>query len=100
MTKQEAIRERAINDLMIYKSYDRLPCEHIVDCVSKSFHSQGVVIKVERELPCAEYSPLPTMDEGYNKGHKQGFKCGVMDELDIILKAGYVAVEPLIKEVK
>ena len=51
MDKRDEIREHAIIDLMNYKAFDRLPCEYIVDCVLQSLDLEGVVIKVDRELP-------------------------------------------------
>lgn len=58
--------------------------------------SQGVVLKVERELPCCEYGTMPTMSEDYNIGYKKGFGTGAIDMLSAVFRAGYSAVEPLV----
>ena len=71
-----------------------------MELIMQYLDSQGVVIKVERKLPCPEYSPIPTMDEGYNMGYERGFQCGVMGTLDVVIKSGCGFFEPLIQEGK
>ena len=85
MTKQEEIREHLIEDLMNYKGFDRAPTETIIDCVLGSLSLEDVVIKVdENKLPTISYNTAyPENEEIYQQA---------------MLKAGYVAVEPLIKE--
>ena len=60
--------------------------------IIKMQDSQGVVIKVERELPENAYliSSTGKMDIDYKMGYR-----GAQQDM---LKAGYVAVEPLIGE--
>ena len=114
MTKQEEIREGLAQSLFNSQMYND-QCfgadtrkkvwdkenEHYyawADNILYDLHSEGVVLKSKRELPCPEYSPVLTMDDGYNLGFERGFKCGVMDTICEYTEAGYVAVEPLIKE--
>ena len=60
----------------------------VSDRVLNYLHSQGVVIKVDRELPNdAIYRP-PKQEEAYCEGR------------DTVIQAGYTAWEPLIKECK
>ena len=87
LTKQEGIREHAIVDLMKRKGFDRYPTEFIVDYVLQSLDLDGVVIKVERELPEDCISCLT----GENRTIKS-----VWINQDKLKEAGYVAVEPLI----
>jgi len=80
MTKQEEIREGLGN---VIAQWHPLVTGDLLDAILSYLHSQGVVIKVDRELPkecqdCALY-------RSYSGG---GIK---------LLKAGYVVVEPLIK---
>lgn len=61
-----------------------------VDTIFSYLHSQGVVIKVEKELPF----PMCTVrmnDPRYQDG-------AMIHAQKLMLEAGYVAVEPLIKE--
>ena len=83
MTKQEEIREGAIISLMDYKGFHKGPTEYIIDYVFKYLHSRGVVIKVKRELPELSW-------------RQKNLEDGVEVQQDM-LKAGYIAVEPLIK---
>ena len=66
-------------------------------------HSQGVVIKVDRELPenpnrarniSIDEHPEKTWDVAHSVGWRDGWESGRDDTID----AGYVAVEPLIEE--
>ncbi len=104
MTKQEKMRERAIIDLMNYKGFDRLPTEYIVDHLFAFLHSQGVVIRVDRELPNKKCLPIfdkptrtiiITVPQWWDKEALISYFGTVNQEQ--MLKAGYVAVEPLIK---
>ena len=93
MTKQEKIR-KGIADKFLnyqgtnYKHATKLERENalvMADNVVEVLHSQGVVIKVKRELPPSDVDDICTLNE-------------VIWEYRIVLrKAGYVAVEPLIK---
>ena len=99
MSKQEEIREGAIVSLMKYKGFDRGPCEYIVDHLAKYYDSQGVVIKVERELP---ENPIPIPNLKGSVGLPQqlaavSFQTYRESQQDM-LEAGYTAVEPLLEE--
>lgn len=118
MTKQEKIREGVARQLyywltMAYRNEDNFNetaweaisekdreyyREYYAEPLMKSLHSQGVVIRVEKELP----KTIPVLP----KFHKQG----IITDDDLLdyarvtellnrmeyIKAGYVAVEPLI----
>lgn len=91
MDKQEEIREgmeNSIRDIGYYLGWQ----EDATEAVLKYLHSQGVVIKVDKELPNAPVpcpEPIPN-DTYYYRGYEQA-------KVDM---AGYVATEPLIEEVK
>jgi len=101
MTKQEEIREwvkewvlgirQYLNDTEHSPEPFTKPIDPNVLIVEfpnkllKYLHSQGVVIKVERELPFADWITVPPSEIA--KYTQQN-----------MLKAGYKAVEPLIKE--
>ena len=61
-------------------------------------HDNNVVIKVDRNLAIIPYKPVKTMDKGYNRGMERGYKCGAIDTIASMGRAGYVAVESLIRE--
>lgn len=95
MSKQDEIREgmeRAVVEFAFNEPYEGLPtrektsARNWVTARLRELHDNGVAIKVDRELPTV-------IDEFGN------FKLGgqILDEM---LKAGYVAVEPLTEEVK
>ena len=93
MSKQKEIREGAIVSLMNYKGFHRAPCEYIVDHLAKYYDSQGIVIKVDRELP--EWlkfkwanNPCITTQDAIDKHFT----------FDIVEDAGLVSVEPLIEK--
>jgi len=113
MTKQQKIREWAIKSLMAYKGYDRVPTEYIIDHVFADLHSQGVVIlDKERGLPdfCkGERKRLEDIPKHWDMRDKHDtwemqdceHTIGVtLRTQGDMLKAGYVAVEPLIEEGK
>ena len=66
----------------------------IAAVIIKRLHSKDVVIKVERELP--EFARILSLDRyaEFNYAYIKGQEF----ERDTEYKAGYVAVEPLIKE--
>ena len=85
MTKQEEIREGMENVIRGYEGAERWSGV-ITDGLLGYLHSQGVVIKVDRELPdmpCYSHTREKT---AYSRSQED------------MLNAGYVAVEPLIKE--
>jgi len=90
MTKQEEISKglAQLTELWIQNNYP-IGSQTFSDLADQSLaylHSQGVVIKVDRELPDnAIYYP-PKQLESYNAGRQ------------IMISGGYVAVEPLIEE--
>jgi len=96
MTKQEEIREgirRLIDGCYNARNpdYPKLiafqPMKFLNE-IMPYLHSQGVVIKVDGELPSS-----PFIEES---GDNNGFIVG----RDFMLRAGYTAVIPLIKESK
>jgi len=89
MTKREEIREGIKRIVAVWEESDGNTTRGIDDRILEYLHSQGVVIKVERELKMPEY----WAGEWYidENGNKQTLEDAVGD-------AGYVAVEPLIKE--
>ena len=101
MTKQEEIRKEIAS--LTYQSCidaghkprkesDYLP---LADELLSYLYSQGaVVIKVKRELP--EYAPFPERNPKPIEG--AAFLLGMDIGREDMLKAGYVAVEPLIEE--
>lgn len=95
MNKQEEIGKEVFN--FIYTGLvEGERYGDIADSILYYLHSQGVVIKVEKELPITTGlygKPLPINgSDDYNKGQIKGQQ----DMLD----AGYVAVESLIEEEK
>ena len=99
MTKQEEIREvidAHTDDVCLYQDS---PCEFrgsygycistddAYKCLMKRLSEIGVVIKVDRELPESCHTVKGEHAHGY-------YEYGQED----MLKAGYVAVEPLIKQ--
>ena len=101
MTKQEAIREGIVEPICdaclpyICAHWDLTPKERLLICkplrgwvdrILKAEADLGVVIKSDRELPKRDcYACYPSAVDLAQKD---------------MLKAGYVAVEPLIEEVK
>lgn len=100
MTKQEKIRrELYILTLGYFRRFneegDNFPNDTLCDEILSYLHSQGVVIRVERELP--ELKKLlgeATLQE------KMAYLSGVKDYQAKIQEAGYVVVETLIEESK
>jgi len=101
MAKQEEIREGFIKQVCLDLE-EGLP---IVDVATRGFnylHSQGVVIKVDRELPespdadylISQYDGEKASAEDVALMHLNGIEKGK----SLMLKAGYVAVESLLKE--
>jgi len=97
MTKQEEIREGIINILEPYAFSGTITssdgyyffcdkADDVITAILSYLHSQGVVIKVERELPPNPYIGMDDFAFIYQAAQKD--------------MAGYVAVVPLIKEEK
>ena len=105
MTKQEEIRQgiKVIFDRLQLNNPDELSSavwkairDDLIKEILSYLHSQGVVLKVDRELPIfAKVLPLDRYTE-FNNGYVKGQEF----ERDRALKAGYVVVEPLIEEGK
>ena len=66
------------------------PVDDITDKILSYLHSQGVVIKVDRELPQITPAEYPVVPEAIVAQRTQ----------QDMLEAGYVAVEPIIEEDK
>jgi len=96
MNKQEEIREGIKANILVAIKWavsEGMTDPYLdlhVDKVLKLLHSQGVVIKVDRELP--DYEDLHDCYDGKLTSPEQ-FKHDIQMDM---LKAGYVAVEPLI----
>lgn len=85
MIKQEEIIEGIRDIVLKAMGAHSVMAAHFPDTIIHYLHFQGVVIKVERELP--------------NWCRTVGmFRKPIPITKDDILNAGYVAVEPLIKE--
>ena len=86
MTKQEEIKK----GLYQLARETKTSCIYgdIIEDILNYLHSQGCVLKVDRELPniatCEDYALCREF-------------CHTIEQLNM-LKAGYVAIEPLIKE--
>ncbi len=122
MTKQEEIREgiwERIGDCLISIGCGEEGCIHAetkaleaqetcLESILSYLHSQGVVIKVERELPENPHIiTIEKVSKSYNitlsrnalevimlhSLKNEGFE----EALETMLRAGYVAVEPLIR---
>lgn len=86
MPKQEEVREGMIDQLgLIFPISRDIATKAAVELL-KTLHSKGVVIKVDRGLPKNPYT-IRVCIETYDRSCRR------------LLNAGYVAVEPLIKEV-
>ncbi len=87
MPSREGIRE-GIRCILTGKLREGISEDYVEGLIAEWQNSQGVVIKVDRELPqvCEEA-----------KGDRM-FVVGFVSALAEAVKAGYVAVEPLIKE--
>ena len=86
MTKQEEIREGLRAKLFELGVTNK---GFVIRQILEYLHSQGVVLKVDRELPF----PMCTVrmnDPRYQDG-------AMIHAQKLMLEAGYVAVEPLIK---
>ena len=88
MTKQEEIYKGVseIVEWAVEVGKDRRAIKDIFEYL----HSQGVVIKVDRELPIWELGSIS------NEVEYAIYKAAQQD----MLKAGYVAVEPLVEKVR
>lgn len=88
MTKQEEIRKGI-------EKYTEAPA-----ALWAYLHSQGVVIKVDREYP--DFTSCTEKDEiiahQYMWGDRDWYASGQGNAYDVMTEAGYVAVEPLIGE--
>ena len=96
MDKQEEIRKGIIDRLVFSTSLSRYGAGIEADFILRKQASQGAVIKVEKELPVnpCEKCELDLSRECHNV-------CMERTQYEIavkMLKAGFVAVEPLIKE--
>jgi len=104
MTKQEEISEGMRSHLKRFytRCFGKEPegmainyLEHCLENQMLCLATQGVVLKVERELPICFggfRSPANQRENDYLLGWN--------DNKDVMLKAGYVVVEPLVKESK
>ena len=100
MTKQEEIGEGMATSLAEYFGDPTINYDGLRAHIIQYLHSQGVVIKVEKELPKCEITEGQV--ESYRGTIEYGLSwCGRSAYLaaqNEMLKAGYVAVEPLVKD--
>ena len=78
---------------------DELPgdeCDTEVEFIFQYLHSQGVVRKVDRELPDNPYKRRPRID-GYDLDYNPNSDMAGFFTQQAMLEAGYAAVEPLIE---
>ncbi len=92
MTKQEKVRE-GMSDILFRKGRGKWYKDEIINELLAFLHSQGVVVKVERELP---KNPIKTASN-YRRGFSQLYDA-MADKYDQAQEdmAGYEAVESLI----
>lgn len=108
MNKQEEIREGIARRLLMIGTGN--PDFKMAEIILEYLHSQGVVLKVERELPENParslenpYEPIfSSRDKNFGKAVEWESKhcsegVGYKNAQEDMLKAGYVAVESLIK---
>jgi len=95
MATREEIREKQDKILNLVKAWAVIPhpyegrdAESLLYVLSKE---EGVVIKVDRELPPIHQDPFKYDDEAVTAS---------IETQGIMLKAGYVAIEPLIEKVE
>lgn len=102
MTKQERVWAGIVGELDMWLPLDCPQREtrliNMTNSVCEKLHDQGVVIKVDRELPKNPYfrsdeDPRDRTPYSYDIKGQNGYNKCQKD----MLKAGYVAVEPLIK---
>lgn len=101
MPKQEEIREGIAHQqvTMPLNMPKQFVGTDLADRIIEYLHSQGVVIKVERELPkspdtdylISQYEGEEATAEDVTLMHLNGIEKGK----SLMLRAGYVAVEPL-----
>jgi hypothetical protein len=92
MASREEIREGIEGYLRDAVTFHKTWDFTVMSCeVLQYLHSQGVVLKVDKPLP----HKLP---ECPNNEWSAGYCCGEEFMQDIMVEAGYVAVEPLIMD--
>ena len=84
MTKQEEIK-KGLTDLVFCEDGSTL--EEFTDKILNYLHSKGCVIKVERKLPSVDNHVYGLLNEQGRAAQRS------------MIKAGYVAVAPLIEKV-
>ncbi len=78
-----------------YDDDDEIKVKALVAKILGCLHSQGVVIKVERELPSGGEAVI-TLPRAKHLSYWRGYDQSHLD----MSRAGYVATEPLIEEGK
>lgn len=92
MTKQEEIRETIWKFLADYKKDNGNPAVDWAFILQHRLAEKGVVIKVDKELPINRY---PQPSDKYDDKQMDLYIAYELAQKDM---AGYVAVQPLIKE--
>ena len=100
MTKQEEIREVLENKIKAIRRWEDVPlvdsATYLVDDLLNYLHSQGVVIKVDRELPKnTTREVIPGDIEGSQRLRKVGDSYYEKAQKEMI-SMGYVTVKSLI----
>ena len=101
MTKQDKIREVLAEFCRVMRVEGRLrhyTPQSDADDILEFLHSQGVVIKVARDLPLAKWEEVKGTAVEVDTDTWGKMLAMVAVIYDRAFKAGYVAVEPLIKE--
>ena len=99
MTKQKEIRE-GVKKVITFAEVEGQTMGKYPDLtqlILSYLHSQGVVIKVDRELPHMDDTDW-TWKVNAGDYHITDLKKGAAQQIKIMLRAGYVAVESLVKD--
>ena len=91
MTQQEEIRE-VIANALLECPIENVGCDGLAQHILNKLHSQGVVLKAERELPLIPYK------QETSSGKKSMPYMIASSTQRNMLDAGYSATNPLIKE--
>ena len=109
MNKQTEVREHLI-ELFKQTDFDKETPEQIADAVLWVENEDGVVRKVDRELPKHRLGKAKLVDEAsliyeiedehfcFTAAYRVNYIRGYCEAQQDMLRAGYVAVEPLIQD--
>ena len=94
MTKQEEIREGIASYIRLYNGTSTTASEFTSKAILEYLHSQGVVLKVDKELPINPYRFNVHLDAGIYDGL---YREKYFEAQQGMVNAGFTAVEPLIE---